>query len=474
MGISSEILLNMMKKLKELKYINSIIILRSGHSVLESWQYPYQRETPHQLFSLSKSFTSCAIGLAQAEGLLKITDKLITFFPEYAGCVTDKRMLEVSLKDLLTMRSGHLVCATKYMFGQQDYIKAFLSSPLDTEPGTHFTYNSGATYMLSAVIRKVAKENVREYLTPRLFNPLQIVPGIWECCPQGINCGGWGLSLTTDDLAKFSYLLLKRGKWNGKQIIPEDYLAEAASKHADNSMNKLPDWQQGYGYQFWISRHGYRGDGAAGQLALVLEEYDLCISMTSCLSDMQKILNIFWEELIPYLKPHPLPENTLAQRKLQEYTNEFKIQPPENSIVKKAVNVCFQFEENSAGIQKCEVISNENLCALTFYTVNGIEQLRAGFGHFEFSVIQLTDTRPHPVAAFAVWEDADVLKISSFICDGIYRDIWTIDFSNPEKPVKHEALCCSLRPLKPEFVLSSAKNGFSGMFAYNNSGCCKL
>jgi hypothetical protein len=94
---------------------------------------------------------------------------------------------------------------------------------------------------------------------------------------------------------------------------------------------------------------------------------------------------------------------------------------------------------------------------LTFYTAKGIEQLRAGFGHFEYSVMQLTDTRPHPVAAFAEWEDADTLKISSFICDGIYRDIWTIDFSDPENPVKNKFLCATLRPPKPAFVLSSVK-----------------
>lgn len=458
MGISSDRLLNLMKKLSELEYLNSVVILRNGYSILECWQSPYERETPHQLFSLSKSFTSCAIGFAQAEGLLNLTDKLISFFPEYADVVTDKRMLEVSLEDLLTMRSGHSVCATKYMFGQQDYIRGFLASKLDTEPGTLFAYNSGATYMLSAVIHKTANENVREYLIPRLFKPLQIVPGIWECCPQGINLGGWGLSLATDDLAKFSQLLLQRGKWNGKQIIPEQYLAEATSKHADNSMNSLPDWQQGYGYQFWISRHGYRGDGAAGQLALILDEYNLCISATSCLADMQKLLDVFWDELLPYLSPEPLPEDTQSYQKLQDYIDGFQIVPPENSVEKKPVNVCFQFEDNAAGIQKCEVISDENRCALTFYTGNGIEQLRAGFGHFEFSVLQLTDRRQHPVAAFAVWEDSDTLKISSFIRDGIYRDIWTIDFSDKEKPVKHQSLCSCFRPAKPEFVLSSVKN----------------
>ena len=457
MGVSSSRLLNLMKKLSELEYMNSVIILRNGHSILECWQSPYERETPHQLFSLSKSFTSCAIGFAQAEGLLKLTDKLISFFPEYADIVTDRKMPDVSLEDLLTMRSGHSSCATKYLFGQQDYIKAFLASELDTVPGTTFVYNSAATYMLSAVINKVTGENVREYLTPRLFKPLGIVPGIWECCPKGINLGGWGLYLTTDDLAKFAQLLLQHGKWNGKQIIPDQYLAEATSKHADNSMNTLPDWQQGYGYQFWISRHGYRGDGAAGQLALILEEYNLCIAATSCLADMQKLLDVFWDELLPYLNPDPLPEDMQEYQKLQKYVDDFRIQLPENSIEKKYVNACFLFEDNTAGIQKCEVISNENRCVLTFYTKKGIEQLQAGFGHFEFSVIQLTDVMPHPVAAFAVWENPNTLKVSSFIRDGIYRDVWTIDFSDKEKPVKHQAFCNCFRPAKPELILSTVK-----------------
>ena len=146
-GISSRVLLRMMEKSAGLEFLNSIIVLRHGCSVLECWLDPYRREMPHQLFSLSKSFTSCAIGLAQAEGRLKITDKLISFFPEYDSCISDPRMREISLKDLLTMRSGHLVCSTRYMAGQQDYVKAFLASPLDTDPGTCFTYNSGASYV---------------------------------------------------------------------------------------------------------------------------------------------------------------------------------------------------------------------------------------------------------------------------------------------------------------------------------------
>ncbi len=453
-GIRSRTLLGIMQKLSGLKYVNSIILLRHGQSVLEAWQSPYRRETPHQLFSLSKSFTSCAIGLAQAEGKLKITDKLISFFPEYESCITDPRMRDVTLRDLLTMRSGHLSCAVKYMLNQPDYIRAYLTSPLDTEPGTSFAYNSGASYMLSAVIRKVTGENVREYLMPRLFAPLRISPGIWECCPHGINLGGWGLSLTSDDLVKFTQLLLQHGQWQGRQLLPADYLAEATVKHADNSMNENPDWKLGYGYHFWISQHGYRGDGASGQLAVILEERDLCIAVTSCLGNMQELLNVFWDELIPHLHDEPLPENPEDYQKLQKYAAKWNILPQETVIPENPVGACFRFQDNPAGIRQCEISFGEQCCSLTFLTNQGMEQLRAGFGHFEYSVLQLTDLQPHPVAAYAVWTGKDTLEIHSFICDGTYRDIWTVKYSDVEEPLKNRSLCSTFRPGKPRFLLA--------------------
>ncbi|MBO4632341.1 MAG: serine hydrolase, partial [Lentisphaeria bacterium] len=260
---------------------------------------------------------------------------------------------------------------------------------------------------------------------------------------------GWGLSLTTDDLAKFAQLLLQHGQWNGQQILPTDYLAEATVKQADNSMNEEPDWKQGYGYQFWISRHGYRGDGASGQLAVILEDQELCIAVTSCLSNMQNLLNVFWDELIPYLKSEPLPEEPEAYRELQEYIADLKIQPQAGRVTGKPVNACFRFQENPAGIRQCDVSFGENCCSLSFLTSHGPEQLRAGFGHFEYSVLQLTDTRPHRVAAYAVWLNSSELEIYSFICDGIYRDIWTINFSDPEEPLKNRTVCGCFRPTKP-------------------------
>lgn len=454
LGIPSEVLLKLSERLNSLEYINSIIIMRHGKAALEYYRYPYSKDIPHQLFSLSKSFTSCAIGLAQEENLLKLSDKLISFFPEYDKFITDERMRLVTIEDLLTMRSGHLSCTTQYLQADTtDFVKAYLATPLDTMPGKEFAYNSGASYMLSAIISKITGLQLREYLMPRLFEPLNMTPGIWESCPRGINFGGWGLYMTTRDIAKFAQLLLQKGKWLNKQIIPEDYLNTAVQRHADNSKNTLPDWQVGYGYHFWCSRHGYRGDGAAGQYAIVLEKEDISIAVTSCTDNMYMILDAIWEELLPHLADSPLPPNPDAAGRLRQITANVPIPITLPTNVKYHKNTFFQFQDNPADIRNCSVEFGENCCTLTFQTSRGYEHLRAGFGEYQKSFLQLTDSMPHPVAACASWIDDEVLKITTFNIDGIYRDIWLIDFNNTVEPIKNTGLCGCFRQLKPALLI---------------------
>jgi len=449
LGISSKALLNMMKRLGSLEYVNSIMLLRHGRVALEKWYAPYERNQPHQIFSVSKTFTSCAVGLAQSEGRLRITDKLISFFPEYDDCITDPKMRDVTLRDLLTMRSGHAECANKYLFGTADYVRSFLASPLEMAPGSFFVYNSAASYMLAAVVRKVTGENVREYLMPRLFEPLGITPGPWECCPQGTNLGGWGLYLTTESIARFAQLLLQNGVWEGKALLPADYLAEASREQADTRHCEIADWQQGYGYHFWRSTHGFRGDGASGQYALVIGEWDMAVAVTSCLPEMERVLEVIWAELLPGISDGPLPEDPAAQQELQDFLAQAALPVIAGDLEKRHANVRFEFQPNEAGIRACEVAFSATDCTLTFQTPRGTEQIRAGFGHYETSLVQLADQYPHWAAACAAWQSDGSLRISSCILDGIYRDIWTICFDDPEEPVKHEGLCGCFRPLIP-------------------------
>ena len=459
-GISSDFLSGVIKQLYQLEYVKGIIILRHGNIIAESYQAPYTADTQNALWSLSKSFTSCAIGFAQEEKLLRIQDKLITFFPEYRSCVTDEKMLDITLQDLLTMRSGHADCAYSYAKADSanDWVRGFLSSPLPYAPGTHFAYNSLATYMLSAVIRRVTGMNVREYLIPRIFEPLDITPGIWECCPAGTNLGGFGFHLKTMDIAKFAQLLLDNGKWNGKQLLPENYLKEAIKPHADNSMNDLPDWKCGYGYQFWQSRFGYRGDGACGQYAVVLPEKNMSIAVNGALPEFGRILDLFWEKLLPGIQSGALAENPTAFAEFQKSCSSCKIEPaaPGKTIVDK--NYCFTFRQNSVGIENGTIQFLPDKCILSLKTPHGIEKIYAGFGKFENSSIQIQDVRPHSLAGFAVWKKENLLEIKTLHLDSTFRDTWEIEFEGENIRIYWKSVCSLFRPLIPPLsVLSSSK-----------------
>jgi CubicO group peptidase (beta-lactamase class C family) len=205
------------------------------------------------------------------------------------------------------------------MRSSSNWIKTFLAHPVPKTPGTFFKYNTPATFMLSAIVQKTTGKTVVEYLQPRLFDPLGIPKPRWDANPQGISLGGYGLFIPTEAIAKFGQLYLQKGTWGGHQVVPADWVAQATSKQVSNGSNANSDWNQGYGYQFWRSRHGaYRGDGKDGQFCIVLPEHDAVIAITADTGDMQKPLNLIWDKLLPALQPSPLPENAADQSKLAE------------------------------------------------------------------------------------------------------------------------------------------------------------
>jgi hypothetical protein len=185
--------------------LHSLMILRHGRVITEGWWAPYRPEFNHGMYSMSKSFTSTAVGLAVDEGRLSTSDKVISFFPESVPAGADERIKDLTVKHLLTMSVGQKPGSTAPVVKEQDWVKSFLALPLPNGPGTVFSYNSVATYMLSAIVQKLTGETVLEYLTPRLFEPLGIIGSssnpYWEQCPNGINTGGWGLHIRTEGLA---------------------------------------------------------------------------------------------------------------------------------------------------------------------------------------------------------------------------------------------------------------------------------
>ncbi len=317
-GVSSEALLGFIEAAnREIDTLHSVMVLRHGQVVAEGWWSPESPEKPHVLWSLSKSFTSTAVGLAVEEGRLSIDDRVLDFFPDDAPAEPSGNLRAMRVRDLLTMTCGHQD-EVKFSEGTP-WVRAFLAHPVPHKPGTHFQYNSPGSYMLSAIVQKVTGETVVDYLTPRLFDPLEIAKPIWDASPQGISLGGWGLYLRTEDIAKFGQLYLQNGEWNGEQLIPSAWVEQATTKQVSNGSDPDKDWDQGYGFQFWRCRHdAYRGDGAQGQFCIVLPERDAVIAITAATRDMQGELNVVWDHLLPAFKDGELPANADAVDELRQ------------------------------------------------------------------------------------------------------------------------------------------------------------
>ncbi len=319
---------------KTVDTMHSFMLVRHGQVVAECWWKPEAAEKPHVLYSLSKSFTSTAVGLAVAEGKLSIDDPVLKFFPEDAPEQPSDKLKAMRVRDLLTMSSGH---QTEAKFSDETpWVRAFLAQPVEHKPGTHFLYNTPGTYTLSAIVQKVSGQTVLDYLRPRLFEPLGIEGPEWSASPQGVSTGGWGLFLKTEDIAKFGQLYLQKGQWNVKQLVPVAWIEQATSKQVSNGSDPAKDWDQGYGFQFWRCRHGgYRGDGAFGQFCIVLPERDAVVAITADTKDMQGELNVVWDKLLPAFQKQPLPENADEQTRLKTTLDNLAVRTAhEGNVIK--------------------------------------------------------------------------------------------------------------------------------------------
>jgi CubicO group peptidase (beta-lactamase class C family) len=283
--------------------MHSLMVVRHGHVVAEGWWAPYSAGRPHLLYSLSKSFTSTAAAFAQAEGLLDLDDAVVGHFPEFADEITDPRTRSVKIRHVAAMASGHTREMLPEAVGRDrdEPVRGFLLIPPDREPGTVFAYSQPCTYTLASIIQRNAGMPLTRYLRPRLFDPLGIGHVGWHTFPPGREQGFSGLHARTEDIAKLGLLYLRGGRWEGAQLIDEKWVAEATSKQVGNPDEPNPDWRQGYGFQFWMARHGYRGDGAFGQFCVILPEQDTVIATTAYTLDMQAVLDAMWNCLLPGL-----------------------------------------------------------------------------------------------------------------------------------------------------------------------------
>jgi len=328
-GISSQGILNYIaaREAAGLEH-HAIWVLRHGKVAAKLAWAPYDDHTPHMLFSLSKSFCSAAAGFAVQEGLLNWDSRLIDVLPEIFPEEPEERLTRITLHHLLTMGSGLKPESDGGREGP-DWARRVIECGCDHEPGIHFHYNSMNTYLVSCMVQKVTGMTVRDYLIPRLFEPLGMMNADgtapdWDSSPDGINVGGWGLYLSCEQIAPFGQCLLQKGVWGGKQILPREWLDRATTAQIDNGNGDHPhdhDWNMGYGYQFWMCKtdHApgqkprFRGDGMFSQFCIVDEKRDMVIACVSGVPDIGKALDLIYTHLLAAADMAPADEATQAE-----------------------------------------------------------------------------------------------------------------------------------------------------------------
>lgn len=439
-GVSSEAIRALASALDErVDAPHSLMLLRHGNVIAEGWWEPTRREDLHILYSLTKSFNATGIGLARDAGLLDLDDPVAKFFPEVDESTLDPNMRAMRIRDLLTMTTGHVDDTMDRLRAREDgqWARAFLNTAPEFPPGIHFRYNSGASYMLTAILQRATGEKAIDYLRPRLLDPLGIGEVFWGESPEGVNLGGGGMMARTEDIARFGQLYLQKGVWRGKRILSEGWVEMASDRQTSSGSGAAGNWNHGYGFQFWRNKPlGYRADGAFGQFCFILPERDLVLAITSGTGDMGGVMDIVWETLLPTLSDEPLPENPSARARLEARLASLSLPTQEGAassrIAKRVSGKRIVFTENEQGIEAVTLDFGGERAVATFEDQDGTHAIACGYGawakgktDFNKRISNLFDYPGQSVAGSGGWTAEDTFVARIFFSQTPYR----IDFS---------------------------------------------
>jgi len=420
--------------------MHSFIMLRHGKVIAQTWWSPYDSALQHTEYSVSKTFTSTAIGFAVQEKILSVDDRVVHFFPDKLPTEVSNKLYNLKIRHLLSMSVGHQEDPTfRISLQEDDWAKAFLATPLTYEPGEKFVYNSMATYMLAAIVERATGKKLLDYLTPRLLTPLGIRQADWESDPMGTTVGGWGLRVKTMDLAKLGQLYLMNGKWGEKQVLSPDWVAEASRAHIYQDygdkkfLRDSSDWHQGYGYQMWRSRHGYRADGAFGQYILILPGEDVVIAINSETSDMQAELNMIWKYLLPAIDASGDKPVAIPLYKAHRAPTGGKSALEKSLAGKKMI-----FDANDKRMESVRIMFNKDKCTLTLQ--EGGQQYELVFGKNNWLNGETTRKGPYLIPArnnragmrFRVagsyrWANAKTLELTLKYLEGTHTEVFRME-----------------------------------------------
>ena len=384
--------------------LHSIMIVQHGDVLAEKWISEGKEDEPHILNSVSKTFTASAVGLLISEGRLNLTDKVISFFPDKLPANVSEDLKAMTIRDLLTMTCGHDTAPSVNTQATEtpakDWVEQFLAHPVEHKPGTFFAYNSLGIYMLSAIVQKVTGMKVLDYLRMKLFEPMHITDISWEASPEGINTGGWGVYIQSESLAKFGQLLLNRGVWKGKQLLPAWWVDQMMAKQSDTG-----SFGYGYGYQMWLCEYpgAIRMDGALGQYVLIIPDKDMVVVITECtLIDGATQRRLVWNRLLPAVTgDQPLiagKDYKRLQKKQSSYQLPLVQGKASSSLVGEYADKSIMLEPNKFGWQSLELHFKQKEVIMTVTETNGTKYDLL-FGYKQWKKASIEGYPPYSIEA---------------------------------------------------------------------------
>jgi CubicO group peptidase (beta-lactamase class C family) len=311
--------------------MHGLMILRHGKVAAQGWWQPYGPGIRHSAWSMTKSYVSTAVGLAFDDGLLDPSEPILKYFPEFAPTVGNERLSSLTIHHLLSMSCG---MEPGFGRGMTDWIRDFFECPIANEPGSVFYYNNSASSILAALVKRVTGKDFTVYLQEKLLDDIGVGRDEISCIrlPDGSLFGAAGLFSTTEANARLGQLYLQKGKWNGRQLLSEEWIAKAASKQIDVTpppgspeqpeiKDRFKHAAAGYGYQLWMCDYpgSFRFDGAMGQYVVVVPSLDLVVavhesSMNSSEGPMCAV-NAVFEDLLPGIQDEPISDFAASDAK---------------------------------------------------------------------------------------------------------------------------------------------------------------
>ncbi|MCL6457891.1 MAG: beta-lactamase family protein [Gorillibacterium sp.] len=440
-GLASQALLDFFAEIERLHLeVNSFMLLQDGKVTAQFWRKPYDQDSQQLLFSLSKSFTSIAVGMAWDCGYLDLHDKVISFFPNECPDPVPPHLAKMTIHHLLSMNAGHHDNIYSAVVAEQDWVKTFLALDVEHEPGSYYRYSTFATHLLAAIVEKVTGRSLVDFLMPRLFEPLGIPRPSWEKSPLGIVAGGMGLSISTAAIARFGQMLLNKGTYEGQRIVSAAYIALATTEHSDNRREEEKiDSAQGYGYQFFLCRRGcFMGNGAFGQMCFVAPQQRIVIAVTASFASMKRLqilLDLIYVGIIDRLDEEQVP-NPDDNYRLEQYLAHLAYPVPLGSFIPEHNPIVndrwYTMNKNPQHLVKLNLsLSGEQLVVQMLAESGEPKRLLFNFTkpvHSHDVFIKDLSLHQQEVATYALWEDDNTLKLTLFYIETPYIVVYTVTF----------------------------------------------